>query len=73
LQGLAATQTFELLLLQDAQKFWLQLKRKVANFVKKQSPTVSGLKVPSGLVNGARVCTALVAEEFTLDQIAPSN
>src|ERR1700761_8541248 len=36
LQSAASSQTLDLLLLENAQKFGLQLKRKIADFIKKQ-------------------------------------
>ena len=40
LVSLAATQAFEFLFLQDAQKLWLQGRRNIPDFVKEESPFI---------------------------------
>jgi hypothetical protein len=41
---MAAAQALELLFLKDAEKFRLQLERKISNFIQKQCSAVSRLK-----------------------------
>src|SRR5262249_14393710 len=63
-----AAQPLKLLLLQNAQQFWLQLQRDVADFIQKQSAFVCQLEAADALRDCAGECTFLVAEELALDQ-----
>jgi hypothetical protein len=62
----AATQALELFFLKNAKKFWLQLERKVSDFIQKECSVVSRLKASDALCARARERASFVAEHFTL-------
>src|ERR1022692_2250279 len=68
LDGAAATETLDLLFLQNAQKFRLEFQREVADFIEKQRAAIRGLKTSLALSDGARKGASLVPEEFTLQK-----
>src|SRR5262249_15717630 len=61
-------QTLELLLLQDAEQFGLQLQRDVADLVEEQRPVVCQLKASHLLTDGAGEGTLLVPEKLTFQE-----
>ena len=66
--GLGATQTLELLLLQGAQQLGLKFQRHVANLVQKERAAIRHLKSPLGLRPRSREGASFVAEKFALQQ-----
>ena len=63
-----AAQSLELSLLQNAQQLWLQLDRKVADFVQEQRPSMSELEPPGLARMRSRERAALASEQLALDQ-----
>src|SRR5258708_37142299 len=63
-----APQTFELLFLKHAKEFWLQFKRKIADFIEKKRSVVGSLKAPRGLREGAGERASFMPEELAFDQ-----
>src|ERR1700678_2537610 len=61
-------ETFELSFLDDTKKFWLQLKRKVADLVQKQSAVVSPLKPSNTARDRAGEGATLMSEQFAFQQ-----
>ncbi len=59
---------FEFLFLQDAQKFCLQIKRDIANFVQEKRSVVGCLEAAHALRDGAGKGAFFVTEEFALQQ-----
>ena len=66
--GAIAAEAFEFLLLQDAQEFWLELERDVADFVEEKSAAIGEFEAADFLVDGAGEGAAFVAEEFGFEQ-----
>ena len=66
--GAVAAQPLELLLLQHAQEFRLQLERNVADFVEEQRAAVRELEAADLLRDGARERAFLVSEQLALEQ-----
>jgi hypothetical protein len=66
LQGAAAAQPLELLLLQHAQELGLEFGRDVAHLVEEEGAEVRHLEAARPLRDGAGEGAALVAEEFRL-------
>src|SRR4029077_20841731 len=65
---LAAAQSLELLFLQDAEEFRLQLQRQIADFVEEERALVRQLESPFGLRKRSCERASFVAEELTLEQ-----
>jgi hypothetical protein len=65
----AASQAFELLFLQNAQKFRLQGQRQVPDFVEEDSAGISHFEAADFLSHGPGKGTLLMPEQFTLQQI----
>jgi hypothetical protein len=65
----AASQAFEFLFLQYAEKFWLQRRRNIADFVKEQGTFIGQLEAAKLLRDGSRERALFVAKELTLQQV----
>lgn len=65
-----AAQSFELLLLQDAQQFRLDAEGDVADFIQKQRASICRLKSPYPLNYSTGESTSLMAEEFAFESSA---
>src|SRR5947209_962885 len=63
-----SSQTFDLLLLKDAEKFGLQLKRKIADLIEKQRATVGGLKTSRSLSDRTSEGAPFMPKQFALEQ-----
>jgi hypothetical protein len=68
LKGAVASQAFELLLLENAKKLWLQLERQISDFIEKQRAAVRCLKSSRRLSDSAGESASLVTEELALEQ-----
>src|SRR5690606_28944690 len=56
-------------LLNGAQQLWLDLERRIANFVQKQRPAFSGFKQARSILDGTGERTLHVAEQFAFKQV----
>ena len=68
LNQLVAPQTFELLLLEDAQQFGLQFQRHIAHFIEEQGAFVRQFEAADTLGAGPGERAAFVAEQIALQQ-----
>ena len=68
LNQLVAPQTFELLLLEDAQQFGLQFQRHIAHFIEEQGAFVRQFEAADTLGAGPGKRAAFVAEQIALQQ-----
>jgi hypothetical protein len=64
-----AAQSFELLLLQDAQQFRLEAEGHVADFIQKQRASVRSLESPYPLNYSTGESTSFMAEEFAFQKV----
>src|SRR5260370_10818384 len=67
--GAATSETFELLLLQNAQQLGLQCQWYVADFIKKEGPLVGQFEAANFLSDGAGKSAPLVAKELAFEQV----
>jgi len=67
--GAAASQTFELLFLQNTQELGLQSERYVADFIKKKRPFVGQFEAADFLRDGAGKSAPLMAKKLTFEQV----
>src|SRR6476646_5742105 len=65
----AASETFELLFLQNAQKFRLQGQRQIPDFVQEESAGISHFKAADFLRHGSGKGTPLMPEQLTFQEI----
>jgi len=68
--GAIAAEAFEFLLLENAQKFGLEIERKIANFVEEERAAIGEFEAADFLADGAGEGAALVAEQFGFEQAA---
>ena len=66
--GAIATEAFEFLFLEDAQEFWLELERDVADFVEEKRAAIGEFEATDFLVDGAGKSSALVPKQFAFKQ-----
>src|SRR5882724_1313840 len=66
--GMRAAQSFELLLLQDAQQLRLQLKRNIADFIQEQRAAIRRFEAAQFLRHCAREGAPFVTEELAFEQ-----
>lgn len=69
LNGFAATDALKCLFLQDSQHFALQRQWHVADFVKKQRPSVALFKLADAAAVGAGECPLFMTEQFTFEEV----
>jgi hypothetical protein len=67
--GLRLPHPLILAILQEAQKLRLDFKRKLADFVEEQRPSLGGRDFSQRVANRARERTADMAEQFTFEQL----
>src|SRR5215831_765702 len=65
----AAAETFELLLLQNAEQFRLQRERQVPDLVEEEGSVIRHFEAASFLSDSSGKCTFLVPEQFALQKI----
>src|SRR5262245_36779111 len=65
----AAAETFELLLLQNAQQFRLQRERQVPDLIKEESSVIRHFEAAGFLRDSSGKCTFLVSKQFALQKI----
>ena len=63
-----ASQPFEFLFLQDAEKLGLKVQGDIANLVEKEAPVIGQLETAGFGRHRASECSPFVAEEFTLHE-----
>src|SRR4029434_6135212 len=68
LTGVVATQSFEFLLLQDAQQFRLKLQRNVADLIKKERAFVREFKASRLLGNRSSECPFFMAKQLAFQK-----
>jgi hypothetical protein len=66
--GAVASEPLKFLFLENAQELRLQFERQIAHLIQKQRTCVGVLKAPGRLSPRSGECSALVAEEFALDE-----